>query len=165
MVTEIFGERQRRKSNTIMRRLLIVLLALAAALASAFLGGDLFNLFVALEMLTFAALALACLEGKPGQFRAELRYLLFALVGSVLYLLGTALLTFVIGWIAPRFDLRALLLFGSALMIATGLVLPNVEHLTLIAVVAFIGTVNPSGGDLGVAVPLEHAVLARTASA
>ncbi len=68
------------------------LLALAAALASAFLGGDLFNLFVALEMLTFAALALACLEGKPGQFRAELRYLLFALVGSVLYLLGTALL-------------------------------------------------------------------------
>jgi len=68
------------------------LLALAAALAAAFLGGDLFNLFVALEMLTFAALALACLEGKPSQFRSELRYLLFALIGSVLYLLGTALL-------------------------------------------------------------------------
>ncbi|WP_270938331.1 complex I subunit 5 family protein [Falsiroseomonas oryzae] len=67
------------------------LLALAAALAAAFLGGDLFNLFVALEMLTFAALALACLEGRPSQFRSELRYLLFALIGSVLYLLGTAL--------------------------------------------------------------------------
>jgi multicomponent Na+:H+ antiporter subunit D len=67
------------------------LLALSAALAGAFLGGDLFNLFVALEMLTFAALALACLDGKPTQFRAELRYLLFALIGSVLYLLGTAL--------------------------------------------------------------------------
>ncbi|MBI5319968.1 MFS transporter [Bradyrhizobium sp.] len=79
-------------------------------------------------------------------------------------LLGTALLTLLIGWIAPRFDLRALLLFGAALMTATGLAFPNVEHLTLIALVAFVGTVNPSGGDLGVAVPLEHAVLARTAS-
>lgn len=79
-------------------------------------------------------------------------------------LLGTALLTLAIGWIAPRFDLRALLLFGAGLMISTGLAFPNVEHFTLIALVAFVGTINPSGGDLGVAVPLEHAVLARTAS-
>ena len=49
-------------------------------------------------------------------------------------------------------------------MTATGLAFPNVEHLTLIALTAFIGTVNPRGGDLGVAVPLEHAVLAQTAS-
>jgi MFS family permease len=48
-------------------------------------------------------------------------------------------------------------------MIATGIAFPNVEHLVLIALVGFIGTVNPSGGDLGVAVPLEHAVLARNA--
>jgi formate hydrogenlyase subunit 3/multisubunit Na+/H+ antiporter MnhD subunit len=66
--------------------------ALAAALAAAFLGQDLFNLFVALEMLTFTALALAALDGRPSQFRAELRYLLFALLGSVLYLLGCALI-------------------------------------------------------------------------
>ncbi|HKU06198.1 MAG TPA: MFS transporter [Bradyrhizobium sp.] len=79
-------------------------------------------------------------------------------------LLGTALLTLVIGWIAPRFDLRALLLSGAALMTGTGLAFPNVEHFTLIALVAFVGTINPSGGDLGVAVPLEHAALARTAS-
>jgi MFS family permease len=79
-------------------------------------------------------------------------------------LLGTALLTLVIGWIAPHFDLRALLLFGAGLMTATGLAFPNVEHFVLIALTAFIGTINPSGGDLGVAVPLEHAVLARTAS-
>ena len=68
------------------------LLALWGALNAAFLGGDLFNLFVALEMLTFAALALACLDGRATQFKAELRYLLFALIGSVLYLLGTVLL-------------------------------------------------------------------------
>src|SRR3954453_1654114 len=78
-------------------------------------------------------------------------------------LLGTAVFTLAIGWIAPRFDLRALLLFGAGLMIATGIAFPHVEHLALIALVGFIGTVNPSGGDLGVAVPLEHAVLARNA--
>jgi formate hydrogenlyase subunit 3/multisubunit Na+/H+ antiporter MnhD subunit len=65
--------------------------ALAASLAVAFLARDLFSLFVALEMLTFTALALACLDGRPSQFKAELRYLLFALLGSVLYLLGCAL--------------------------------------------------------------------------
>jgi hypothetical protein len=30
------------------------------------------------------------------------------------------------------------------------LAFPNVEHFALIALVAFVGTVNPSGGDLGV---------------
>jgi MFS family permease len=79
-------------------------------------------------------------------------------------LLGTALLTLIVGWIAPRHDLRALLIFGAALTALTGLAFPNVEHFLLIALVAFIGTINPSGGDLGVLVPLEHAVLARGAS-
>jgi formate hydrogenlyase subunit 3/multisubunit Na+/H+ antiporter MnhD subunit len=99
------------------------LLALAASLAAAFLGGDLFNLFVALEMLTFAALALACLEGRPGQFRAELRYLLVALIGSVLYLLGTALLygehgTLDIGLLAGRARADAPTMLAAALMTA-----------------------------------------------
>src|SRR6266446_8376797 len=79
-------------------------------------------------------------------------------------LLGTALLTLMVGWIAPRHDLRALLIFGAGLMAATGLAFPNVEHFVLIALVAFIGTINPSGGDLGVLVPLEHAVLAKSAT-
>ncbi|HLZ06890.1 MAG TPA: MFS transporter [Bradyrhizobium sp.] len=79
-------------------------------------------------------------------------------------LLGTAVLTLGVGWIAPRHDLRALLIFGAGLMAATGLAFPNVEHIALITLVAFIGTVNPSAGDLGVLVPLEHAVLARSAT-
>ena len=49
-------------------------------------------------------------------------------------------------------------------MAATGLAFPGVEHFVLIALVAFIGTINPSGGDLGVLVPLEHAVLAQSAT-
>src|SRR5882724_10359669 len=79
-------------------------------------------------------------------------------------LLGTALLTLLVGWMAPRHDLRALMLSGAGLMAATGLAFPNVEHFALIALVPFVGTVNPSGGDLGVLVPLEHAVLARGAT-
>jgi MFS family permease len=79
-------------------------------------------------------------------------------------LLGTAVLTLAVGWIAPRHDLRPLLVFGACLMAATGMVFPNVEHLLLIAAVGFIGTVNPSGGDLGVLVPLEHAALAKSAT-
>jgi formate hydrogenlyase subunit 3/multisubunit Na+/H+ antiporter MnhD subunit len=63
-----------------------------AALTVVFLGGDLFNLFVALELLTFSAVPLVCLDGRPETLAAALRYLLFALFGSVLYLLGTALL-------------------------------------------------------------------------
>jgi MFS family permease len=79
-------------------------------------------------------------------------------------LLGTALLTLIVGWIAPRHDLRRLLILGAALMVATGLAFPQAEHLLPIALVAFIGTINPSAGDLGVLVPIEHAALAHGAT-
>jgi multicomponent Na+:H+ antiporter subunit D len=70
----------------------ILLLAIWAAINMIVLGGDLFSLYVALEMLTFAAVPLVSLEGRADTLRAAMRYLLFALLGSVLYLLGTALL-------------------------------------------------------------------------
>jgi len=76
-------------------------------------------------------------------------------------LLGTALLTLAIGTIAARYDLRTLLLLGACLMAGTGLAFPNVEQFAFVALVAFVGTVNPSTGDLGVLVPIEHAMLAR----
>jgi MFS family permease len=79
-------------------------------------------------------------------------------------LLGTALLTLIVGWLSPGHDLRALMLSGAGLMVATGLAFPNVEQFALMALVAFVGTINPSAGDLGVLVPLEHAALARSAT-
>ncbi len=69
-----------------------LLQGLWAALNTVFLGADLFNLYVALELLTFAAVPLVCLDGRPETLRAALRYLLFALIGSIFYLLGVALL-------------------------------------------------------------------------
>src|SRR5271170_6235320 len=68
-----------------------LLLAVWGALNAVFIGGDLFNLYVALELLTFAAVPLVCLDGRPETLAAALRYLLFALLGSILYLLGVAL--------------------------------------------------------------------------
>ena len=65
-----------------------LLLGVWAALNAVLLGNDLFNLFVALELLTFSAVPLVCLDGRAETLRAALRYLLFALLGSVLYLLG-----------------------------------------------------------------------------
>src|ERR1044072_61600 len=67
-------------------------------------------------------------------------------------LLGTAALTLLTGFIAPRFELRNLFLAGAGLIVLTGLVFPAVETLTLVLLVAFIGSINPSGGDLGMLV-------------
>jgi multicomponent Na+:H+ antiporter subunit D len=69
-----------------------LLQGIQAALSIVFLGGDLFNLYVALELVTFAAVPLVCLDGRPETVAAALRYLLFALFGSVFYMLGAALL-------------------------------------------------------------------------
>jgi MFS family permease len=76
-------------------------------------------------------------------------------------LLGTAALTLITGFIAPRYELRKLFLAGAGLIIFTGLIFPAAETLALVLLVAFIGSINPSGGDLGMLVPLEHALLTR----
>jgi MFS family permease len=79
-------------------------------------------------------------------------------------LLGTAVLTLLIGAIAPRHDLRTLMLSGAGIMAFTGLAFPSFQHIAFIAVVAFVGTINPSIGDIGIMIPLEHAMLARGVS-
>jgi len=66
-------------------------LLLQAAMNTVFLSNDLFNLFVALELLTLSAVALVAIEGKAGTVAAALRYMMVALLGSVFYLLGAAL--------------------------------------------------------------------------
>ena len=76
-------------------------------------------------------------------------------------LLGSAVLTLAVGYLGTRHDLRTLMLAGAVLMVLTGLAFPNFEHIGFIIIVAFVGTVNPSSGDIGMLVPLEHAMLAR----
>jgi formate hydrogenlyase subunit 3/multisubunit Na+/H+ antiporter MnhD subunit len=70
----------------------LLLLAVWGSLNLVFVSGDLFTLYVALELLTFAGVPLVCLDGKGETLRAALRYLVYALAGSVFYLLGVVLL-------------------------------------------------------------------------
>ena len=70
----------------------LLLLAVWGSLNLVFVSGDLFTLYVALELLTFSGVPLVCLDGRGETLRAALRYLLFALAGSLLYLLGAVLL-------------------------------------------------------------------------
>src|SRR5262245_51148444 len=79
-------------------------------------------------------------------------------------LLGSAATTLAVGFLAPRYHLRTLLLACAALMVLTGVAIPGLQHLVFIAIVAFVGTMNPSTGDIGVHVPLEQAALAHLAS-
>jgi formate hydrogenlyase subunit 3/multisubunit Na+/H+ antiporter MnhD subunit len=70
----------------------VLLIAVWGAMNLVVLSRDLFNLYVALELLTFAAVPLVSLDGRAETLAAALRYLVFALLGSVLYLLGAVLL-------------------------------------------------------------------------
>jgi MFS family permease len=79
-------------------------------------------------------------------------------------LLGSAATTLAVGLLAPRYHLRTLLLACAALMVVTGIAFPSLQHLVFIAVVAFIGTINPTTGDIGVHVPLEQAALVHRAT-
>ncbi len=102
-----------------------LLLAVWGALNAVFLAGDLFTLYVALELLTFAGVPLVSLEGRPETLQAALRYLLFALFGSVLYMLGAVLLygaygTLDIALLAERVRPEAVSFVAAALM-TTGL--------------------------------------------
>src|SRR5215470_8155513 len=47
-------------------------------------------------------------------------------------LLGSAALTLAMGFIAPRRDLRSLLLACALLMVATGIAMPAFQHVTFI---------------------------------
>jgi MFS family permease len=49
-------------------------------------------------------------------------------------------------------------------MVVTGIAIPSFQHLVFIAAIAFIGTMNPTTGDIGVHVPLEQAALAHGVS-
>ena len=78
---------------------------------------------------------------------------------ATLALLGSALLTLGAGFLAARHEVRSLLLVASALMIGTGLAYAAANDYAVLLIVAFVGTINPSGGSTSVFVPLEHTVL------
>jgi MFS family permease len=79
---------------------------------------------------------------------------------ATLALFGSALLTLGTGLLGARYEVRGLLLAASLLMIASGLAYAAANDYAVLLIVAFVGTINPSGGSTSVFVPLEHTVLA-----
>lgn len=79
-------------------------------------------------------------------------------------LLGSGVLTLAIGLSAHRFRLRTLLLAATFAMAATGFGFAAVTGFWPLLLIAVIGTLNPSSGDVSVFLPLEQAALAHVAA-
>ena len=82
---------------------------------------------------------------------------------STATLLGSALMTLAVGHWGHRYPQRRLLLAAAWLMAVTGLLLAGFSEFWPLLLVAFIGTMNPSSGDVSVFLPLEHARLSEAA--
>jgi MFS family permease len=76
-------------------------------------------------------------------------------------LFGSGLLTLVVGLYAHRYRQRSLLLAASVLMAATGIGFACLTGYWPLLLIAFVGTLNPSSGDVSLFLPLEHAALSR----
>ncbi len=69
-----------------------VYLVLAAGVSASFLTGDLFNLFVAFEMMLTASYVLITLGGRHDQVRSGMTYVVISLVASALFVTTIALI-------------------------------------------------------------------------
>ncbi len=98
------------------------------SLNALFLSNDAFNLYVCLELLGFSSAALMAQAGREA-LTAAIRYLFVSLLGSLLYLLGVALLFGAHGTldlqalraVASSSDLAALALMTTGLLFKTAL--------------------------------------------
>jgi MFS family permease len=79
-------------------------------------------------------------------------------------LAGSALLTLLVGLYAHRASGRSLLIGAALLMLLTGIAFAALEGFWALLLVAIVGTLNPSSGDVSVFLPLEQAQLARMVS-
>lgn len=98
-------------------------LFLLAALNALFLSADIFNLYVTLELVGLAAVALAALTGDRDALGGAMRYLLATLLASLAYLLGVALLYHAFGSVdiailATRVESTPVLWAALGLMVA-----------------------------------------------
>ncbi len=76
-------------------------------------------------------------------------------------LVGTAVMTFLVGQYVERLGRRRTLMWGALLTVATGLAYASSTQLPLLVAVAFLGTVNPTSGDVSAFLPIEQAILAQ----
>src|SRR6267378_396470 len=140
------GQRHRLRRLQLRREIMMIRRVLAARALRAFADG-----FIAV-LLPAYLLAL-------GLGQLEVGFI------STATLFGSALATLAVGRWGHRFSIRRLLLGTSLLMAATGLAFAGLSSLWPLLLVAFVGTLNPSSGDVSVFLPLDHTLLAAAAPA
>ncbi|KVQ14240.1 ABC transporter permease [Burkholderia ubonensis] len=83
---------------------------------------------------------------------------------STATLMGSAVATIAVGMVASRFPHRRMLTLAAIMMAATGIGFASLSSMWPLLVVAFVGTLNPSSGDVSLFLPLEQARLAEAAT-
>ncbi|NVI07048.1 MFS transporter [Paraburkholderia youngii] len=83
---------------------------------------------------------------------------------STATLVGSAVATIAVGVLANRFAARRMFIFAALLMVATGFGFAGLSSLLPLLIVAFVGTLNPSSGDVSLFLPLEQSRLAGMAT-
>ena len=77
-------------------------------------------------------------------------------------LLGSAALTTAVGLAGQAVERRRVLFFAALLMLVTGIGFAGLSAFWPLLLVAVVGTLNPTAGDVSVFLPVEQAVLAET---
>lgn len=89
-----------------------VFLLLAAGISASFVTGDLFNLYVAFEVMLISSYVLLTMQGTKSQVHAGMTYVVISLIASVLLVIG-------IGWVYAA--------TGTVNMADVSLAMPGVE--------------------------------------
>ncbi|MEO3472543.1 MFS transporter [Roseomonas sp. CAU 1739] len=84
---------------------------------------------------------------------------------STAALLGSSLLALGLGAVGHRVRRRPALLAASILMVGSGFGFAVIDDFWPLLLIAFVGTLSPTGGDVGVFLPLEHTVLTQSVPA
>ena len=87
-------------------------------------------------------------------------------IGAVITatLLGSAIFTVAMGFVAHRIAPARLLIYASWIMIATGFAFGATTSFVALLIIGFLGTLNPSGGDVSLFLPLEQASVSQSVS-
>ncbi len=90
----------------------------------------------------------------------------YIMIGVVLSatLLGGASFTIFCSLYADRIGRRKMLIFLALLMAASGAVFFLTENRSLLLIASIIGTLSPTGGEVGSFLPMEQAILPQTCS-
>ncbi len=80
-------------------------------------------------------------------------------------LLGTALATLVVGAVTNRLGRRRVLFGAMLLATGTGVAFASASAFVPVLLIAVLGTLNPTAGDVSVFLPVEQAILPQTVAA